>query len=65
MMARPSPISHETRHFYSREYYWYNYRHEENNQVDQCYQSHVDATDSPVARVLPQLRHRTSRLPKI
>ena len=44
MMARPSHVSRETRHFYSREYYWSNYRHEENYWVNQRYHSHVDAT---------------------
>ena len=29
-MARPSHVSRETRQFYSREYYWSNYHHEEN-----------------------------------
>ena len=29
-MARPSHVSRENRQFYSREYYWSNYRHEEN-----------------------------------
>ena len=44
MMTRPLPISHETKHFYSWEYYWFNYRHEENNRVDQRYHSRIDAT---------------------
>ena len=73
-MARPSHVSRETRQFYSREYYWSNYRHEENSQIDQCYHSRVPRrttnavtlmTDSPVARILLRLRHRTSGLPKI
>ena len=37
-------VSHETRHFYSREYYWCNYCHEENYQIDQRYHSRVDVT---------------------
>ena len=44
-MARPSHVSRESRQFYSREYCWSHYRHEEKYRVNQRYQSCVDATD--------------------
>ena len=49
-MARPSHVSRETRQFYSQEYYWLHYRHEENYRVNQRYQSRVDVTDPDAPR---------------
>ena len=43
-MARPSHVSHETRQFYSQEYYWSQYCHEENSRVDQRHHSCIDVT---------------------
>ena len=43
-VTRPLHISCETRHFYSREYYWSKYCHEENYWVNQCYHSHIEVT---------------------
>ena len=50
--ARPSHVSCETRHFYSREYYWPQYHQEENYRVYQCYRSRVDATNPEEPRTL-------------
>ena len=55
MMARPSHVSHETKHFYSQEYYWSQYHHEENYRVDQRYHSCVDATHPNAPRMLQPL----------
>ena len=51
-MARPLHVSCETRHFYSREYYWSKYIQEENYRVDQHYHSRVDATHPDEPRTL-------------
>ena len=51
MTARPLHISRETRQFYSQEYYWSNYRHEENYRVDQCYHSRIDVINPDTPRM--------------
>ena len=44
-MAIPLHVSRETRQFYSWEYCWSHFRHEQNYQVNQRYQSRFDATN--------------------
>ena len=66
-MARPSHVSRETRHFYSREYYWSNYCHEENYWVDECYQSRVlkpgvhPRAGNPEVTSIPRVDYSTSQ----
>ena len=50
-MARPLHVSCETRHFYSWEYYWSKYHHDENH-----WESHIDVNHPDEPQMLQPLR---------